>query len=118
MFQELRDLLMNGPIFFRIFFVIFFGIILTTIIKGIFTWNKNNQQPRINTKAKVVTKRISTSGGGESRSYSNYFVTFELEGGDRLEFRVKGQEYGQLVEGDNGELQFQGTRYIGYTRTK
>jgi hypothetical protein len=70
----------------------------------------------VNAQAKVVTKRTSVHGGGETNAHNSYFVTFEFDSGDRLELQVKGQEYGQLVEGDNGELQFQGTRYLGYTR--
>jgi hypothetical protein len=106
------------PIFMGIFFVVFFGIIIMLIIKSISTWNKNNNQPRISTKALVVTKRTSIHGGGETNAHNNYFVTFEFASGDRLELQVKGDEYGQLVEGDRGELQFQGTRYLGYSRIK
>jgi hypothetical protein len=119
MFENQGDFIFSiGPIFIGIIFVIVFGTIITIFIKGISTWNKNNHQPRINTKAKVVTKRTGTRGGRETNSYSQYFVTFEFESGDRVEFQVTGEEYGQLVEGDNGELQFQGTRYLGYTRTR
>ncbi|NMA03148.1 MAG: DUF2500 domain-containing protein, partial [Clostridiales bacterium] len=40
-----------------------------------------------------------------------YYVTFQVESGDRMEFRVSGKEYGLLAEGDVGKLTFQGTRY-------
>jgi hypothetical protein len=111
------DFMFTGvPIFIGIIFVLVFGLIIFTIIKGISTWSNNNQQPRVNAHAKVVTKRTSVHGGGETNAHNSYFVTFEFESGDRLELQVNGQEYGQLVEGDNGELQFQGTRYLGYTR--
>jgi len=119
MFENQGDFMFSIiPIFIGIIAVIVFGTILVILIKGISTWNKNNHQPRINSKAKVVTKRTGTRGGKETNSYSQYFVTFEFESGDRVEFQVTGEEYGQLVEGDNGEIQFQGTRYLGYTRTK
>ncbi|SFB06731.1 Protein of unknown function [Bacillus sp. cl95] len=104
------------PILMGIFFVVFFGVIITLIVKSISTWNHNNTQPRINTAAKVVTKRTSIHGGGETNAHNSYYVTFEFESGDRLELQVRGDEYGQLVEGDKGDLQFQGTRYLGYTR--
>ncbi|HJV32200.1 MAG TPA: DUF2500 domain-containing protein [Bacillales bacterium] len=117
MLENQGDFLFQAvPTFMGIFIVVFFGIIITLIIKSIFQWNKNNQQPRLSTKAEVVAKRTSVHGGGETNAYNHYFVTFEFESGDRLELQVKGQEYGQLVEGDKGELQFQGTRYLGYTR--
>ena len=46
--------------------------------------------------------------------YTDYFVTFELENGKRLELRVKDREYGMLAEGDRGVLTYQGTRYLGF----
>ncbi len=107
-----------GPIFIGAIFILVFGIIIFTIIKGIGTWSKNNQSPRLNSFAKVVTKRTSVRGGGETRAHNVYYVTFEFDSGDRLELQVDGQEYGQLVEGDDGELTFQGTRYLGFTRHK
>lgn len=55
--------------------------------------------------------------GGEHSSYSTYFVTFEVESGDRIEFEVKDTEYGMIVEGDDGELAFQGSRYHGFIRS-
>ena len=51
-----------------------------------------------------------------SRSTS-YYVTFEVESGDRLELRISGSEYGLLAEGDFGMLTFQGTRYLSFDRT-
>jgi hypothetical protein len=43
-------------------------------------------------------------------------VTFEVKSGDRMELQVQGHEYGMLVEGDFGELTFQGNRYLGFAR--
>lgn len=44
------------------------------------------------------------------------YVTFQVESGDRMELNVSGTEYGMLIEGDYGELTFQGTRYLGFVR--
>jgi hypothetical protein len=46
-----------------------------------------------------------------------YYVTFQVESGDRMEFRLSGREYGMIVEGDRGRLTFQGTRYLSFERT-
>ena len=43
-------------------------------------------------------------------------MTFQVESGDRIELNVSGPEYGMLVEGDRGDLSFQGTRYLGFER--
>ncbi|WP_343799015.1 DUF2500 domain-containing protein [Bacillus carboniphilus] len=103
---------------FPLFFILVFGIIIFTIIKGIAQWSHNNRQPVLTVDAKVISKRTSVRGGGETRARSIYFVTFEVESGDRMELQVNGQEFGQLAEGDTGDLQFQGTRYLGFTRKK
>ena len=49
---------------------------------------------------------------------STYYVTFQFESGDRMEFSVDGSEYGLLAEGDTGNLCFQGTRYLSFKREK
>ncbi|WP_201712723.1 DUF2500 domain-containing protein [Rossellomorea arthrocnemi] len=104
------------PIFIGIIFVIVISFVLFTAIKGVSQWNQNNQSPVMNVRAKVLGKRTAVKGGGESRAYNHYFITFEMESGDRMELKVKDADYGMLVEGDEGELTFQGTRYLGFER--
>jgi len=46
----------------------------------------------------VVTKRSQTSGGaGDSAARTRYYVTFQVESGDRIELPMNGQEYGLLA---------------------
>lgn len=117
------------PIMFIIVFVMVIGVFLTTFIKGVGTWNQNNHSPRLSVEAEVVAKRadfsssrhanagdISGAHGYHTSSYTSYYVTFQVESGDRMEFCVSGQEYGLLVEQDHGTLSFQGTRYLGFVR--
>ncbi|MGG1398995.1 DUF2500 domain-containing protein [Bacillus salipaludis] len=106
-----------GPIFIGVIFVIVISTILFTIVTGITQWNKNNHSPKLNVNARVVAKRTAVRGGGETRAHSDYFVTFEVESGDRMELEVKDDDFGMLVEGDQGELTFQGTRYLGFIRS-
>ena len=47
---------------------------------------------------------------------TTYYVTFQVESGDRMEFHVLGTEYGMPAEGDSGRLSFQGTRYLSFER--
>ncbi|WHY64639.1 DUF2500 domain-containing protein [Neobacillus sp. SuZ13] len=102
-----------------IFIVLVAGFILFMFIKGIKMWSHNNKQPRLTVAAVVVSKRLQVSGGGGDHSSSTwYYATFQVESGDRMEFSVGGREYGLLAEGDVGELQFQGTRYHGFTRNQ
>lgn len=52
----------------------------------------------------------------QANSSSSYYVTFQVESGDRMELSIRGSGYGMLAEGDVGMLSFQGTRYLGYER--
>lgn len=111
------------PIFFGVAFFLVFGIIIVTIIKNIGEWNKNNHSPRLTVEATVVAKRGQVShhhhgANHATHTSTTYYVTFQVESGDRMELHVSGSEYGMLVEGDTGKLSFQGTRYLGFERTR
>jgi len=96
-------------------FVIVVGGILITVIKGVGQWTANNAQPVLQDLVEVVAKRTEVSGGEKSTSTA-YYATFELAHGARHELRLSGREYGQLAEGDCGQLTHQGTRFLGFTR--
>lgn len=119
---------MNFAVFeslFVLFFILFFVVFVGTIVKGIGQWNKNNHSPRLTVPATVVAKRtnISRHHHGGTNNYhhhstsTSYYVTFQVDSGDRMELHMAGHEYGLLVEGDHGNLTFQGTRYLGFERT-
>lgn len=117
-----------GIIFFVIFSLVI-GIVIVIVVKGIGQWNKNNNAPRLTVDALIVAKRIDNSEyqhanagdiSGAQGCYTtvstSYYVTFQVESGDRIELSVTGSEYGMLAEGDHGKLSFQGTRYLGFKR--
>lgn len=105
------------PIFIGLIFILVFGLIIFTIIKGISQWNKNNNSPMLSVPTQVVAKRSDTRGGsGNSSASTSYYVTFQVESGDRMELHVSGQEYGMLAEDDLGVLTFQGTRFLSFER--
>ena len=105
-----------------IIFVLVISVFVVTIVRGIGEWNKNNHSPRITVPVTVVSKRTHVSrrhhAGDHHHSHTStsYYVTFQLGSGDRMEFHVPDTEYGLLVEGDRGNLSFQGTRYLGFER--
>ncbi|MBV7274264.1 DUF2500 domain-containing protein [Clostridiaceae bacterium UIB06] len=112
-------------IIFYIVPIFIFIISITIIIKGISQWKYNNSQPTLMVSAKLISKRANVSTtmhnhpdgvGTHFDSSTSYYLTFEVEGGSRLEFHVGGHEFGLLVEGDTGKLKFQGTRYLGFDR--
>ncbi|MFT8310124.1 MAG: DUF2500 domain-containing protein [Sporolactobacillus sp.] len=103
-------------ILFYIGFFAVIAIIVVSAVKGMATWSSNEQKPRLRVHASVVAKRTQTSGGNQTMVSTNYYATFEVESGDRMELRLNGSEYGDLAEGDHGMLEFQGTRFQGFTR--
>lgn len=111
-------------IMFSIVFIIVIGMFVVTVIKGIGQWNKNNNSPRLTVPATVVAKRTNvshhnhagTNGHHHYSTSTTYYVTFQVESGDRMELHLSGHEFGMLVEGDKGKLSFQGTRYLGFER--
>ncbi|MEL3961277.1 DUF2500 domain-containing protein [Lysinibacillus endophyticus] len=104
-----------APIFIGLVFIIVFGFIIFTIISTISQGIKNKNSPLLTVPAEVAAKRIHVQG---DHSHTTYYVTFEVQSGDRMEFKVEGSEYGLLVEKDLGLLSFQGTRYISFERQR
>ena len=114
---------------FNIMFVLVFGIVIVmfivTAVKGIGTWHKNNNSPRLTVEATVVSTSVhhhnnagdaTGAHGMHTTTSTTYYATFQVASGDRMELLVGGREYGVLAEGDFGELTFQGTRYLGFER--
>ena len=113
-------------IMFTLVFVLVIGMFIVIAVKGISQWNKNNHSPRLTVPATIVAKRTNVSHhhhhnhGGTGMHHTThsttYYVTFQVENGDRMELHVAGHEFGMLIEGDRGMLTFQGTRYLGFER--
>ena len=111
-------------IMFGLVWVLFLAVFLVTIGRMILQWNKNNHSPRLTVDATVVAKRADVSrhhhnGVNDHHHYHNstsYYVTFQVESGDRMELHMAGHEYGLLIEGDKGKLTFQGTRFLNFQR--
>ena len=110
-------------VMFTLVFVLVIGIFIVTAVRGISQWNKNNNSPRLTVPATVVAKRTNVTrhhhggtGVHHHHTSTTYYVTFQVDSGDRMELHMMGSEYGLLVEGDQGNLSFQGTRYRGFER--
>ena len=107
---------------FSIPLLMFTVVFIVILVKIIGQWHNNNQSPRLTVPAVVVAKRGHTTHHHDagnihhSHSSTTYYVTFQFESGDRLELHVPHSQFGYLVEGDRGELTFQGTRFLGFER--
>jgi len=116
------------PVIIFLGFVFVIGSIIVSAVRGVSQWQKNNNSPVLTVEATAVAKRADvrthhrTTGtdnvGHHVSSSTTYYVTFEVESGDRLEFKVDGKEYGMLAENDFGRLTFQGKRYLGFDRSR
>lgn len=101
------------PVFFAAIFIIVICGFIFVFVKIFKDAKYNNSQPRLTVNAKVISKRTRVTGEHTS---TYYYVTFEVESGDRMELVVKGHESGMMIEGDQGKLTFQGNRFLGFER--
>lgn len=108
-------------------FAFVFGTIISNTIKNSKQRKKDNDSPVLTVDATVITKRTHVSTYRHNRSFdemhhmsssTEYYATFQVESGDRLEFSVTGSEYGMLAENDAGRLTFQGSRYLSFERQR
>lgn len=121
----LFNLMDNG--FSALFCIVFIGviaIIIFGITSSIKESMKNNASPVLTVDTFIVTKRqndthhttVDANNNTSTHFTTDYYVTFQVESGDRLEFIVSGKEYGMMAENDRGKLTFQGTRFLGFQR--
>lgn len=111
------------PIIIVIGFILIIGIIVFHVVQGAIQWKENNESPILTVEASLVTKREQINRHQHradehmmSTIYTNYYATFQVESGDRMEFQINDKEYGLLAEKDLGKLTFQGTRYLKFER--
>ena len=119
--NSFTEFISDVPLIFKLFggFIILlvFGVFLYIIIRGLSTWISNNNAEVMRKKCKIVDKRTEIWGGsGESSTNTNYFITFEFEDKTRIELYVQANNFGLFVVGDIGELNYQGTRFLDFTR--
>jgi hypothetical protein len=115
------------PVIVIVGFIFMFGMIIVRSIQGAKQWKKNNDSPVLTVDATVVSKRADTQYHDQNTGTDNmhhmsssttYYATFEVTSGDRLELKIRDTEYGMLAEKDMGKLTFQGTRYLGFVRSR
>jgi hypothetical protein len=107
------------PVLVGITFIIVIGIFIFTMVKGLTQYAANNEKPIETVPARIIGKRPHTWGGaGDTSAHTSYYVTFEVESGERIEIPVQDNFYGMHVEGDTGMLTHQGTRMMSFERER
>lgn len=105
------------PLLFKIFALLFIAFFAFIIIKMLKVWLSNNASPLISASCTAVTKRSEVWGGsGDTSASTSYYVTFQFDDGSRIEFQVMNRDFGLIVEGDRGEILYQGTRFKEFKR--
>lgn len=107
------------PAMGAIIFIIVIGGFIFAMVNGMKQYASNKEKPIETVPARIIGKRPHTWGGtGDSSAHTSYYVTFELESGDRIEMPVNDSFYGMHVEGDLGMLTHQGTQMMSFERER
>lgn len=110
-----------GVIFILLFILVFatFIVVFSRIIRQ---KRKGDRSPRLTVPVTVVSRRADVrvhhhnNTNMHHTTSTTYYATFEVESGDRMELHVPATEYGLLIEGDQGDLTFQGSRFLSFER--
>ena len=84
-------------------------------------WLRNCRKKRDCIYCKIVGRRVHVENNRKSNEgdvITKYYMTFETSEGRRLELQVSGKQYGLCMQGDEGQLTFQGIRYVSFQRCK
>ncbi len=135
------DLFDEGFDFFNIFFIVIAVLVVGLFIfmlinmighrrlfngvlrRAVDQMERDDHAPRLTVTATVVSKRSNITVHQHTSdsvyphtSTTSYYATFQVQSGDRMELSVPSTEYGLLVEGDEGDLTFQGSRFLRFDR--
>ena len=80
-------------------------------------WLNREDNTREMTPAAVIAKREHIGRDNENQPYTQYYITFQLASGERIELRASDDVYGMTIEGDTGLLAWQGKELLAFDRT-
>ena len=110
-------------VIYIIIFLLVIGFFIVIFARIIGQKRQNDRSPRLTVSATVVSKRGDVTvhhhdhdGMHHHTTSTAYYATFQVQSGDRMELPVPATEYGLLIEGDEGDLTFQGTRFLSFDR--
>ena len=96
---------------FPLFFIAVFGVMIFILVKAFQQSQEYKKHPIVTVFAKVLDKRMVVRN-----DYSYDYATFELDSGDRHELRLPRESAGLIIENDQGQLTFQGDKFISFER--
>lgn len=90
-------------------------VIVYAVIHDFRRWLSNRQCPVETRGARIVNKRMLTSGLRDDRyAFRAYYLTFELDDGTSVELRVPRKTYRNVGEGNVGVLRYRGTKFLEF----
>lgn len=102
--------------------LIFAGVLIRSIyrvLRALREKRTDNQAPVCTFRARVKSKRTEerdrgTNFMGVSAVCKVYFASFKGENGQEIELEIPSPDYERLEEGQEGELSYQGQRYLSF----
>lgn len=134
--NSFKEVFSSAPWFVVLILILLVITVLVHSIKGFRQWKFNQAQPVLTLAAEVISKNTDITRGirtsmnasvnknsTDSALYRyvqtvKYIVQFQVETGESKRFYVKRKEYERLDEKDYGKLTYQGTRYLGFVKTR
>ena len=92
--------------------------LLAVLVRRNGKWLNKENNTREMTPAAVIAKREHIGRDVENQPYTQYYITFQLASGERIELRASGETYGMTVEGDMGLLAWQGKELMSFDRSE
>ncbi|AAO35259.1 DUF2500 domain-containing protein [Clostridium tetani] len=105
---------------FQIVFIFIFVYIIFNIVKE---YSENSKCPIITVKAKVIDKNKKTTTHVHNNNdiithhhNTTYYATFKTEHDEEISFSISRRFYNDLIEGDYGNLTYQGTWFKDFKK--
>ena len=77
--------------------------------------DKDDKGPELTGQATVTSKRVAQGRYvGKAPSRWNYLMTFTLSDGEQIELYTSEATFGELQEGQTGQLTWQGKRFYSF----
>ncbi|MCD7772224.1 MAG: DUF2500 domain-containing protein [Oscillospiraceae bacterium] len=110
-----------GSIFSFVAMIIFFVILavfIVTMVRGGAESYHRSTVPPANAQAKATSKRTETPPAESKIKGDLHYVTFTIDDGKEIELLVSPNEYENVVFDVDGELYYQGTRFLSFEPKK
>lgn len=106
-----------------LFFAVVIGGITYQQIQKMRVSARNNTLPILTTSATLVSKRkdiIAQPPGINPKNQiapsTTFFASFRLPDSQTVEVQVNDVQFATLTEGEVGQITYQGTRFLGFTK--